>query len=363
MTLLLKAASRDGTDLALEDFQAHQIRWAVETGLGPLLQRAIADDPKARTSALWPFVQGADLTARVISGQQLDAMDEIIRVCQGHAPPLTLLKGISVCSQHYPEPHLRVMRDVDVLVDQEAIPTVESRLLRLGYLPRSENPPAFYETHHHTTPFFHPRTRVWVEVHRGLFPSASELGADRVFGLENIRAELRPSEFHGRRVNRLSDELQLVYLASHWAFGLKRVGGVVGVLDAVYLLTNARALRWERVLGWLDGAVASAYVYLLLTYLGRHRLVDVSPGVLSALRARQQSFGRANLKALQAIIDRYVTGGREFGALMSARNFEIIRKTLLSPGRPTRNALRLLWNLLPSRVGLRNLLPRVHASA
>jgi hypothetical protein len=26
-------------------------------------------------------------------------------------------------------------------------------------------------------------------------------------------------------------------------------------------------------------------------------------------------------------------------------------------------AMRLLWNLLPSRVGLRNLLPRVHASA
>lgn len=363
MTRLLKAASRDGTDLALEDFSADQIRWATETGLGPLLQRAIGHDVKARASTLWPLVQGADLTARVINGQQLDAMDEIIRACDGHAPPLTLLKGISVCSQHYPEPHLRVMRDIDVLVDREAIPTVESRLLRLGYLPRSEYPRAFYETHHHTTPFFHPRTRVWVEVHRGLFPSGSGLGADRVFALENIRAELRPSEFHGRRVNRLSDELQLVYLASHWAFGLTRVGGVVGVLDAVYLLTNVRALHWERVLGWLDGAVASAYVYLLLTYLARHRLVDVPADVLSALWSRQRSFGHANLKALQVIIDRYVTGGREFGVLMSARNFEIIRETLLSPGWPTRNALRLVWNLLPSRVGLRELWRRVQASA
>jgi len=262
--LLLQAASQNRTDLTLADFRAEQIRWAVETGLGPLLRRATANDPTARTSPLWPFLRGADLTARLIVGEQMDAMDEIIRTCEGQTPPLTLLKGISIGEQHYPEPHLRLMGDIDVLVDQGIIRTVESLLLRLGYCRYSENPPAFYDTHHHLTPLFHPGKRVWVEIHRGLFPADSPVASDRVFGLENLRRELRLSEFRGRPVNRLSDELQVVYLASHWAFGFSRVRGMVGMLDLIYLLKKAPGLRWERILDWLDGSIAATYVYVLL---------------------------------------------------------------------------------------------------
>ena len=348
--LLLQAASQNRTDLTLADFRAEQIRWAVETGLGPLLRRATANDPTARTSPLWPFLRGADLTARLIVGEQMDAMDEIIRTCEGQTPPLTLLKGISIGEQHYPEPHLRLMGDIDVLVDQGIIRTVESLLLRLGYCRYSENPPAFYDTHHHLTPLFHPGKRVWVEIHRGLFPADSPVASDRVFGLENLRRELRPSGFRGRPVNRLSDELQVVYLASHWAFGFSRVRGMVGMLDLIYLLKKAPGLRWERILDWLDGSIAATYVYVLLTYLDRHRLVDIAPEILRELFGRQRSFGRANLKTLHALIDRYVANGGEFGRLVSARNFDILWRTLLLPGPPARNALLVLWKLLPSRV-------------
>ena len=350
LTLLLQAASQNRTDLPLADFRAEQIRWAVETGLGPLLRRSTANDPKARTSPLWPLVQGADVTARVIVGEQMDAMDEILRACEGQTQPLTLLKGISICGQYYPEPHLRLMRDIDVLVDQETIPTVESLLLQLGYRRDSECSPEFYDMHHHVTPLFHPRRRVWVEIHRGLFPANSGLGSASVFSLENLRAEFRPSEFRGRPVNCLGNEMQVVYLASHWTFGFRRVGGMVGMLDLIYLLKNARALRWERILDWLEGSIASTSVYLLLTYLIRHRLVDIAPEILRELFLRQRSFGRLNLKTLHALIDRYVADGREFGQLVSARNFDILWRTLLAPGPPSRNVLLLLWNLLPSRV-------------
>jgi hypothetical protein len=350
--LLLQAASQNRADLTLASFRAEQIRWAVETGLGPLLRRSTASDPEVKTSPFWPLVQAADLTARVIAGEHLGAMEEIIRACQGHAPTLTLLKGISICEQHYPESHLRLMGDIDLLVDQAAIPAVETLLLQLGYCHASEYPPEFYESHHHITPMFHPRTRVWVEIHRGLFPAASPVGSDRVFGLENLRAELRPSEFRGRPVNRLSDELQVVYLASHWAFGFKRVRGMVGMLDLIYLLRTARSLRWERIIDWLDGSVAASYLYLLLSYLERHRLVAIAPEILRELFSRQRSFGRMNLKILHVLIDRYVVDGRSLGPLVSARNFAILWRTLLSPGPPSRNVVRTLWNLLPSRAWL-----------
>src|SRR5207253_6578076 len=116
---------------------------------------------------------------------RLDALDGIVRGCPGTAPPLTLLKGVSVCEQYYPEPHLRPMVDIDVLVDPAALASVESLLLELGYRRRSQNPPEFYDAHHHTTPFRHPQTQAWVEVHRRLFPVASPLGSDSIVAPDN----------------------------------------------------------------------------------------------------------------------------------------------------------------------------------
>jgi hypothetical protein len=259
---------------------------------------------------------------------------------------------MSICAQHYPERHLRPMRDIDILVDQAAVPVVETLLRQLGYYQPSAFPPEWLEGSHHIAPLFHPDTGMWVEVHRKLFSANSEVSSDRVFGPENLRAELASSECQGRPVNRFSDELQLVYIATHWALGFKRLGGMVAMLDLIYLLRNARALRWERIFDWLDGSVASAYVYLLLSYLDRHQLVEIAPGVLSDLFARQRSFGRMNLAILHALLDRYVTDGREFGLLVSARNFDRVWRSLLLPGPPSRNVLLGLWNLLPYRTTL-----------
>jgi hypothetical protein len=298
------------------------------------------------------------LTERVITAEQMDAMEEIVRACGGQVPPLTLLKGISVREQFYPEPHLRPMRDIDFLVAQDAVSFVESALMRIGYCRRSENPPEYYETHHHTMPFVHPRTGVWVEVHRGLFPARDPVAADGVFSADNVAAERRPSEFRGRPVYRLSEELQIVYLASHWASDFSRVGGMVAMLDMIYLLKNARTIRWNQILEWLDGGVASASAYLLLTYLARHRLVELPREILHDVSLRQRSFGRISLGIVHAMIDRYVTNGGEFDRLMSSRNFNTLWETLLRPHHPSRRLPQVFWNLLPSRVWFVRLLTR-----
>src|SRR5206468_2046330 len=126
--------------------------------------------------------------------------------------------------------------------------------------------------------------------------------------------------------------------------------------DMIYLLKNAPSLHWGRILEWLDGAVAASCVYLLLTYLARHGLVELSPEIRSHLFLRQRSFGRASLTVLHTLIDRYVTEGREFGMLVSERNFEILWNTLLLPRQPARRLPTALWNLMPSRVWLGRLL-------
>ncbi len=348
---LLQAAAQGRGDFALAAFGEAEIRWAVKTGLGPLLFQASKADPEAATSPLWPLLQGADLTARMLAGEQLDAMSEIIDACAGHVGTLTLLKGISICEQHYPEPHLRPMRDIDFLVEEDGLPAVEALLFKLGYCPRSQFPAEFYRNHHHSMPFFHPQRGIWVEVHRGLFPPPIEASMDKVFSLEHLNTQLRPSAFQGRKVFRLSDEQQIVYIASHWAYQFDVVGGMIALLDMIYLLKNTEgAVQWERILHWLRGSFASTSLYLILSYLDKYRLIEIAPEIIPGLFLRQRSFGHMNFKIVCALIDRYLVDGRALGQVFSLRNLDIIWKTLLLPGPPFLNLILVPWSLsLPWR--------------
>lgn len=350
LILLLQAASQGRTDLELATFDEEQTHWALKTGLGALLFHTTKSDPETAKSQFRPLLQSADLTARLIAAEQMAAVAEIIDACAGEGHVLTLLKGISICDQHYPEPHLRPMRDIDFLVEEADLPSVEALLFKLGYRQQSDRPHEFYQEHHHSMPFLHPQRGIWVEVHRGLFSPKGYLSSDQFLSLENIEPHLRLSEFRGRKVNRLSDELQIVYIASHWGRDFTVIGAMIAMLDIIYLLKNSQGrLRWEKIVDGSHGPAASAHLYLILTYLHKRRLIDVAPEMLRELSLRQRSLGNVNLKILHAVIDRYFVDGRTFGRVLRLRNLRILWRTLLLPRSPTRNLVLLPWNLLPSR--------------
>jgi len=282
----------------------------------------------------------------MLTGERYDAMCEILDACSGRVPPLLLLKGISLCDQYYPEPHLRLMRDIDFLVDEEAIAAVESLLRQLGYRQQSHEPPEFYATHHHRMPFYHPHRDIWVEVHQQLFPARSRVGTDTVFSLQHLKTQCRPSAFQGRQVSRLSEELQIVYIASHWATEFRGIGGMVAMLDLIYLLKHVKDPDvWGDIGEWLPDSVAVVYLCLLLTYLTKYRLINIAPELLHALLVQQHAFGTANLKLMHALIDRYLVDGKPFGRVLSLRHLDIIWHTCLLPGPPWQNLLRVPWNL------------------
>ena len=318
--LALLRADAVGGGLRLAPLDEHAIRWAVETGLGPLLHRAVADDPEAPRSPLWPLVQGANLTARLLTGLQMDAMRAIIDACRGQVAPLVLLKGIAMCERSYPAPHLRPMRDIDFLVDGDDVAAVEAILARLGYVQRSEQPPAFYASHHHSQPFVHPDTGVWIDVHRALFSPISELAADSVFGLPNVTAHLESAEFAGRPVRRLRGELQLVHVACHWAHSLRVLGGMTAMADVTYLL-GTTAVRWDLIVRWMEGSAGARHLRLLLAYLHRHHVIDLPAAVLQWLRLEQGIVDRCTAAVAHALLDRYVVSGCPFGPLMSETAF------------------------------------------
>jgi hypothetical protein len=352
---LLQAAADGQATMPLSALDATQVRWAVETGLGPLLWYTTHAMPGASAAPLWPLVQGTHLAARLLTAEQFDAMGEILEACRGRVPPLTLLKGISIGAQFYPAPQLRLMRDLDVLVDEAALPAVEAILFTLGYRQQSSQLHSFYATHHHSMPFVHPTRGLWVEVHRSLFPPASALGADRLFSREALQQQRQPSAFQGYEVVRLSPELQLVYIAAHWAMAFQPIGGLIALLDAIYLLQRTvGTLDWGRLLAWVEGSAAAGPLYLLLTYLDASHLVDLTPEVLRGLGARQQALSPTTLALGHWLVTRYFVAGHPMGRILSNVRLDVLWQTLLlGPGVPGGKLLRVPWRwLAASRLGL-----------
>jgi hypothetical protein len=346
---LLRAAAQGREDLALATLEPADVGWAIATGLGPLLFATTRADPERESSLLWPRVHSAYLTARFLAAEQRQAAGEILEACAARGHRLVLLKGISIAHQHYPEPGLRPMRDVDILVADGEVDAVEAVLAGLGYARRSTAAPGFYDTHHHTMPLFEPRRGVWVEIHRALSSPKGERVVEDVLAPHHVLANLEPAELEGRRTSRLTGELQLVYIASHWAHGFTVVGGALALLDAIYLMkATAASLRWERLLASLSAAPAAAgHLYALLAYLDARGLVTLAPGRLDELRRRQRAFGTMNLRIVHAMIDRFLLRGTPPGPVLTADRLRIAWRTLFLPDPPLRNLARLPWRMRP----------------
>jgi hypothetical protein len=343
---LLRAVSKDDELPRLSSFHDGQVRWMIESGLGPLFWFANREDAKTEDSRSCRELKAADLTTRLINEIQLETLREILVRCKGRLPPITLLKGSSTGSELYPQPHLRVMRDLDLLVDPKEQPKLESILLEMGFQQQSSKNPEFYDTHHHSMPFYHRGKGVWVEVHRGLFPPGSQLANLPIFSPQNMTAELRPASLEGIPVMRFSTELQIVYTASHWASDLKRRGGLFPFLDMIYLLRRAQQdIRWDAIFKWVQDSVAGIHLYVMLSYLNRNKITDLDNKILADLCVGQRSFGTLNLKIAHYLITRYVVAGK---IPISAWRLAVLWENLLLDHGAARNLVSASKNLLPS---------------
>ena len=347
---LFEAYRSGRTDFRLSSLAPDRLAWALKMGLGPILARTCQGDATAHHSPQWDAIRAADLESRVVMEEQRDATAELIEACADRVGELTLLKGIWLSEALYPEPHLRPMRDVDVMVEPERVPDVEDVLLGLGYEPQPEGSADQYRTHHHTVPYRHPASGVWVEVHRRLLPARGLYGSDPVFEPHEVRAHLQAAAFRGLPVKRLSDPMQLLYLAAHWAGSFKAVSGAGGLLVMLDLLAIAPAIDWEEAIRPLPGTAVASALLLLLSYLESRGLLVPDKRVMDTLWRSQRSFGRANLGFLHLLMDLRLADGRAYGRwVRSRRNLEIVWHTFLRRRPPLLNALALPWYLIPER--------------
>jgi hypothetical protein len=203
-------------------------------------------------------------------------------------------------------------------------------------------------------PLFHPERRVWVEVHTGLFPDASRLRRNGLFGPSNLAAHSIASTYHGRPVFRLTDELQLVYVASYWIRDMSMHGihpsFVVPLLDAVHLLKASRqTLDWDEYFSWLDNDMAIASLYIMLAHLCRSGFDETAAPFLSRLASRQNIVGAREMRIIDFMLETYLVGGKKFMGSFGERHAMIestVWNTLLAPGSYAGKLLSLPWKIV-----------------
>lgn len=316
---LLKWAAGDSPSASAERLATmlagdheREFTWIMRAGLGPMLQRATREHLDRVPSARRDTLLSTDLTAQVRHAATIDTAKDVIDACSELGVKATLLKGISVSDQYYPAPHLRPMEDIDILIPGETYEAVESAVVRRGYIRKPDHDPL--ENTRHGFPLRHPRHQVWVELHTALFENTPP---NAVFGSSHICARSVESTFHARRVMRLADELQLLYIASSWIADLSRYGTRIhpsclpALLDVTFLLkARAAELECDALFGWPEGEMAVASLYVMLGYLSSRGVSVCRTSHIPHLASRQNTVGKLQLGIIHAMLDYYLLGGR-----------------------------------------------------
>jgi hypothetical protein len=303
----------------------------IDAGFGPALAYVTAAAPHSAGGS--GRLHAADLTARVITADVFDVVDATVAAGEAIGCSPVILKGCATALQYYPEPHLRTVGDVDLLVPPGRYAAFVDELRALGFTQRIQNPAgvADYQRHHHSMPFWHERRRVWIEVHTRLFPGWSPLAAEPRFAVDAIGSQLSAVRVSLRFGQVMRPELQLVYTTARWAESLNRDRGAFAILDAALLVQHgSTTLDWDRICRLVDRSWGATALALLLGYLHRYDLARIPGDVLRWL-SRSGPAERARTGALHKITTAYVFERRPPGPLLTARTLRTAWSTLVRP--------------------------------
>lgn len=327
---------------------------AIESGLGPILARISRDSLQPFSEAAGQ-IQASDLTARVLTGERYDVLTRVLFAAARAGCHPTLLKGCSTALRYYPEPHLRTMGDIDLLVRSDEVPVLERVCRAAGFQPSAPGvPPSRYDNHHHGIPLRHQESGMWVEIHTRLYPEKSPLGTDARFLVEAIDNRVVTSSVNGQTIRVFGHELQLLYTCTRWAEYPSPQRGMFPVLDAARLLSvHGDTIDWDRVTIMAGQSWAATALRVMLGYLDRWQLAAVPPPVLRNLATLDPYTNQLIVQTLHRFVTSFVMEGRPPGPFLTVRNARSMWRTLIGPSMPAGKIWKLPLNIVLPR-GPRN---------
>jgi len=161
---------------------------AEDEGMGPLLYHHLKE-----VDALMPFQARRTLAAvtvrhRHANAVRANALSEILHAYQAEGIEALVLKGAALANLVYPQPEMRPMRDVDILVKEADAPRAQAQLGKLGFTLQPNLSEMSWAKHPHLYPMERCEAgmTVSVEIHHRLFPKTRY---HRRIGLEDLASE------------------------------------------------------------------------------------------------------------------------------------------------------------------------------
>lgn len=317
-----------------------ELEWLLSHGLGPTVQSVAPPDgfdvgPRAQA-----LLRGADLTSRALTAHMLEEVHDVVGRLKAAGVTPTILKGVSYATRYYPEPHLRVMGDVDLLVEEEDLSAAERILTDAGF----EQPPSPWRPGHHVPPFRHESKELWLELHHALRPSVAPEAHEPPLGIPFSACERRRGSLGSVELAFLAPECELALISAGWCFDLKKRFGIAGaprsLVDTVHLLSHAARgdFDWDKVVGWSRDTYTGACIGVVLTYLQRCGAYR-GPAEVAKSVARSQPFVTGSaLRAVHSLLDRYVVT-RSVSRFWTESNIGTAFDTLIAPRPAWRNLL------------------------
>jgi putative nucleotidyltransferase-like protein len=269
--------------------------YAIVLGLAPLLHWRITSwkiSIAPRALAKLAAVRENARAQRQALDLQLDGILDALAA--DHIIPF-LLKGnyLAVCV--YPEPHLRQMNDIDLLVNPDEIRQTEAVLMRLGYIGSFKSPDRGAGVTKHTSTFRPPRgddptpnpylssvAGRTVEPHTSLEESWYGLHVDITPG---VRERGIPVQANGRVARALSPDDLVLHLAVHLTFHLiMGYPSMVQLVDILFVTQQlGTEIHWDDVVGRARRRGAAPFVYAALRLASMTLAAPVPGPVLGEL--------------------------------------------------------------------------------
>lgn len=181
--------------------------------------------------------------------QALHHLDSLLRQ---NGVPYVAMKGAFLAFHAYPNPALRPMRDIDILVPEPDALTIFNKLVDAGYILHNDNKgdaAAYLALSHQLPPLISPHGRISVELHHRI---ANPQADKTPFTIDSgFWARANRHIIGGRAISLESPTDLLRHLIHHAAYHHTFDNGPITVLDVAFLLSSSRIdwpIFWQMVL-------------------------------------------------------------------------------------------------------------------
>lgn len=252
--------------------------------LEPLLWRSLSRGP-AFAPPTWERLHAAylDNAARNLYIQV--ELATVLAALESAGVPAMLLKGAALIEDVYPDPALRVMCDLDILVGARDLELAQTAIAAIGYSPgavlhNQGSQEWMAEHHHHYPALISPERIVAVELHQHLVPP----GDPAHFDISGFWARARPSTVGPAHLLPAPEDL-LVHVALHFARNrLWRSDGALGQVADVAWILDRHVLDWDPLVERAQAYDLGGSLFLALFAAGELLGAVVPSSAMDALR-------------------------------------------------------------------------------